>query len=173
MDTAKDITFDDLTEYLNKHYELVYVEYNDSLDNNLDDIQEALHTRDMCELYDKESDWFDESEWDSVNQILDDLKNTRGNARASRPDERHPKGPGPLQGLFHLGHDVERLVVGVEKKFEQMVAVPEGQAKLFRALRLRFGASSKKRCEAVNDSQHNTPLLQHSSTPPALYTPLT
>jgi hypothetical protein len=77
-------------------------------------------------------------------QVFDDLENARGNARAPGPNKRHPEGPGALQGLFHLRHDVEGLVVGVEKKLEKMVAAPKSQAQFFRALRLLFSAPAKQ-----------------------------
>ncbi len=101
-----------------------------------------------------------------VVQVLHDLKNTRGDARAPGPDKGHPKGPGPLQGLFHLGHDVEGLVVGVEKELEQVVAALKSQAQLFRALRLRLGAFAKQRSYVFKDSHPNAVLWpQPNHTP--------
>lgn len=60
--------------YLQKSYELVYIDYRDSLENSYDKIQEAIQTRDLQPIYEETDEWFIDSRYDSVDYILKELK---------------------------------------------------------------------------------------------------
>lgn len=53
---------------LDKRYDLSYVDYRDSLDENLNLVQEAIRDGNMDKIYDEASTWYHEQEWDSANE---------------------------------------------------------------------------------------------------------
>lgn len=60
--------------FVEKTYSLIYVDYQDSFDNHLDLLQKCLKDQTADPIYEKISDWYLESELDSVDQIIKDLK---------------------------------------------------------------------------------------------------
>jgi len=75
MNATKELTIDLVKETLDNKYELVYVEYNDSLDGSEDKIQAAIQAQDICKLDECVDEWWlIESQDASVTEILKQLK---------------------------------------------------------------------------------------------------
>lgn len=53
-----------------KHHELIYVDYRDSFDENLDVAQEIIDTGHSDKIW----DWYNDHEWDSTREILEDIQ---------------------------------------------------------------------------------------------------
>lgn len=53
---------------LDKTYDLSYVDYNDSLDEHLDLVQEAIRDGNMDKIYDEVFPWYDNQEWETANE---------------------------------------------------------------------------------------------------------
>lgn len=72
----EEISAEDIIALLDKSYELVYVDYRESLDEYLDKIGEAIRKQDWSPLDELTWEWFDESRWDSVQYIQKELVDT-------------------------------------------------------------------------------------------------
>lgn len=69
------LTLDDLKGRLDKSYELVYVDYQDTLENSLENVQEAIQNQDICILDEAiNQEWLIDSINSSVDYIIKELK---------------------------------------------------------------------------------------------------
>ena len=59
---------------MDKSYTLVWVDYNDNLDNCRDTIQKCLEERSCESLWEKVDEWYGDAEWESVREIISKLK---------------------------------------------------------------------------------------------------
>ena len=57
-------------------YTLVWVNYDDNLNENLDVIETCMKEKSAMTLYDKTDDWYQDARWHSVSQILEDIKSS-------------------------------------------------------------------------------------------------
>lgn len=55
-------------------YTLVWVNYDDNLNENLDVIETCMKEKSAMTLYDKTDDWYRDARWHGVSQILEDIK---------------------------------------------------------------------------------------------------
>ena len=55
-------------------YTLVWVNYDDNLNENLDVIETCMKEKSAMTLYDKTDDWYRDARWYGVSQILEDIK---------------------------------------------------------------------------------------------------
>ena len=73
--TTKKLTLKKVESLLEKEYDLVYIDYRDSLDDNPKEIQQAIHDQDVYTLLETiNDDWIWESQSYSANQILEELR---------------------------------------------------------------------------------------------------
>lgn len=68
------ITLDEAKELIPDRLKLVYIDYRDSLDNNLDGIQEAVRKGELWPIYESIDDWWIDCQYDGYGYILDELK---------------------------------------------------------------------------------------------------
>jgi len=68
-----EITLQDIIDLLDKKYELIYVDYRDSLDDSLDKIQDCIHKQQWDSLYETTDEWFWESQDNSIDYIKKEL----------------------------------------------------------------------------------------------------
>lgn len=74
-ETTIKITLDEVIKLLDKKYDLVYVDYRDSLDDSLEQIQKAIQKQDWEPLDECiNDDWMSDQRYDSAMQIIEDLK---------------------------------------------------------------------------------------------------
>ena len=66
-------TLDDVINMLDKSYELIYVDYQSNLEGLENEIQEAIHAQCWSHIDEKLMDWFCESEWQSIEFIMEQL----------------------------------------------------------------------------------------------------
>ena len=59
---------------MDKSYTLVWVDYNDNLDNCRDTIQKCLEERSCESLWEKVDEWYGDAEWEAVREIVSKLK---------------------------------------------------------------------------------------------------
>jgi len=59
---------------MDKSYTLVWVDYNDNLDNCRDTIQKCLEERSCESLWEKVDEWYSDAEWEAVREIVSKLK---------------------------------------------------------------------------------------------------
>ena len=57
-------------------YTLVWVNYDDNLNENLDVIETCMKEKSAMALYDKTDDWYRDAIWHGVSQILEDIKSS-------------------------------------------------------------------------------------------------
>lgn len=68
------ITLDVLKDMLPTTTSLVYVDRNESLDGHEKLIQKAIHTNKYDALYEEMSEWYPDTEWESISTYLKDLR---------------------------------------------------------------------------------------------------
>ena len=74
MDEQKTLTLDLVKSLMEPSYTLIWTDYNDNLDDHHDIIQECLDKR-SCEcLWEKTDEWYGDSEWENVRDIVTKLK---------------------------------------------------------------------------------------------------
>lgn len=59
---------------MDDNYTLSYVDYRESLDNSLDTIEKCLEAKNSDALHEKLDEWYSEQEYESVYNIMEDLK---------------------------------------------------------------------------------------------------
>lgn len=59
---------------MDDNYSLTYVDYRESLDNSLDTIEKCLEAKNSDALHEKLDEWYSEQEYESVYNIMEDLK---------------------------------------------------------------------------------------------------
>lgn len=77
METTTDqLTMKDVLDRLDKSYELIYVDYRESLDNNLDAVQNAIQNQEKYLIDEAVGlwEWYIDSSDASVDQIINNLK---------------------------------------------------------------------------------------------------
>ena len=57
-------------------YTLVWVNYDDNLNENLDVIETCMKEKSAMTLHDKTDDWYRDARWHGVSQILEDIKSS-------------------------------------------------------------------------------------------------
>lgn len=77
--TEVSVTLDELIGYLDKDYELVYIDYRDNMDEQMQAIQDAIHADDMSCIDESLDEWMMDAESDGVvyiiNQVTEELAN--------------------------------------------------------------------------------------------------
>ncbi len=72
----KELTMDFIRSVMDDSYTLVWVNYDDNLNENLDVIETCMKEKSAMTLYDKTDDWYRDARWHGVSQILDDIKSS-------------------------------------------------------------------------------------------------
>ena len=70
----KKLTMDFIRSLMEDSYTLVWVNYDDNLNENLDVIETCMKEKSAMTLYDKTDDWYRDARWYGVSQILEDIK---------------------------------------------------------------------------------------------------
>lgn len=68
------LTMELVESLMDKSYTLVWVDYNDNLDNCRDTIQKCLEERSCESLWEKVNEWYNDAEWEAVREIVSKLK---------------------------------------------------------------------------------------------------
>lgn len=75
MDKQKTtLTLDFIKSLMEPSYTLVWTDYNDNLDNHYDIIQECLDKRNCECLWEKTDEWYRDTEWEAIREIIAKLK---------------------------------------------------------------------------------------------------
>lgn len=74
MEEQERLTMEFVKSLMDKSYTLVWVDYNDNLDNCRDTIQKCLEERSCESLWEKVDEWYGDAEWESVREIISKLK---------------------------------------------------------------------------------------------------
>jgi len=75
MKTLTNITLEQVLELLPKEVQLIYVDYNDNLDEHLKLIQKCINDKCLDALYEAIDDWYIDSSDYGYNSVIEDLKN--------------------------------------------------------------------------------------------------
>ena len=74
MKEQKKLTMELVKSLMDESYTLVWTDYNDNLDNHLDLIHECLASKSQEKLWEKADEWYRDSEWEAVREIITRLK---------------------------------------------------------------------------------------------------
>lgn len=74
MNGNKELTLDFIISLMELSYILVWVDYDDNLDNNLDVIEKCLDERKPDTLYDRIDGWYNYARWHGINDIIRHLR---------------------------------------------------------------------------------------------------
>ena len=74
MEEQERLTMELVKSLMDKSYTLVWVDYNDNLDNCRDTIQKCLEERSCESLWEKVDEWYGDAEWEAVREIVSKLK---------------------------------------------------------------------------------------------------
>ena len=74
MEEQEILTMELVKSLMDKSYTLVWVDYNDNLDNCRDTIQKCLEERSCESLWEKVDEWYSDAEWEAVREIVSKLK---------------------------------------------------------------------------------------------------
>ena len=74
MKEQKKLTMELVKSLMDESYTLVWTDYNDNLDNRLDLIHECLASKSQEKLWEKADEWYSDSEWEAVHEIVTRLK---------------------------------------------------------------------------------------------------
>lgn len=74
MKEQKKLTMELVKSLMDESYTLVWTDYNDNLDNRLDLIHECLASKSQEKLWEKADEWYSDSEWEAVREIITRLK---------------------------------------------------------------------------------------------------
>ena len=74
MEEQERLTMEFVRSLMDKSYTLVWVDYNDNLDNCRDTIQKCLEERSCESLWEKVDEWYGDAEWEAVREIVSKLK---------------------------------------------------------------------------------------------------
>ena len=74
MEEQERLTMEFVKSLMDKSYTLVWVDYNDNLDNCRDTIQKCLEERSCESLWEKVDEWYGDAEWEAVREIISKLK---------------------------------------------------------------------------------------------------
>ena len=74
MKEQKKLTMELVKSLMDESYTLVWTDYNDNLDNRLDLIHECLASKSQEKLWEKADEWYRDSEWEAVHEIVTRLK---------------------------------------------------------------------------------------------------
>lgn len=74
MEEQEILTMELVKSLMDKSYTLVWVDYNDNLDNCRDTIQKCLEERSCESLREKVDEWYSDAEWEAVREIVSKLK---------------------------------------------------------------------------------------------------
>lgn len=74
MEEQKTLTLDFVKSLMEQSYTLVWMDYNDNLDNHLDIIRQCLDKRNCECLWENTDEWYRDAEWESVRDIIIELK---------------------------------------------------------------------------------------------------
>ena len=70
----KKLTMELVKSLMEESYTLVWTDCRDNLDGNRDLLQECLDKRSPEPLWDKTEEWYGDSEWEAVKEIIEELK---------------------------------------------------------------------------------------------------
>ncbi len=74
MEEQKTLTLDFVKSLMEQSYTLVWTDYNDNLDNHHNLIQQCLDKRNDDSLWEKVDDWYYDTEWSAIREIIKKLK---------------------------------------------------------------------------------------------------
>ena len=74
MEEQERLTMEFVKSLMDKSYTLVWVDYNDNLDNCRDTIQKCLEEKSCESLWEKVDEWYGDAEWEAVREIVSKLK---------------------------------------------------------------------------------------------------
>lgn len=74
MEEQKTLTLDFVKSLMEQSYTLVWTDYRDNLDNQHNLIQQCLDKRNDDSLWEKVDDWYCDTEWSAVREIIEKLK---------------------------------------------------------------------------------------------------
>lgn len=74
METKKEIDLNMVIGLMDENYSLTYVDYRESLENNLDTIEKCLAEKSRDTLYENFDEWYSDQEYESVCNIMEGLK---------------------------------------------------------------------------------------------------
>ena len=74
MKEQKKLTMELVKSLMDESYTLVWTDYNDNLDNRLDLIHECLASKSQEKLWEKADEWYRDSEWEAVHEIVTRLR---------------------------------------------------------------------------------------------------
>lgn len=74
MEEQRTLTLDFVKSLMEQSYTLVWTDYNDNLDNQHNLIQQCLDKRNDDSLWEKVDDWYCDTEWSAVREIIEKLK---------------------------------------------------------------------------------------------------
>ena len=74
MEEQEKLTMELVKSLMDKSYTLVWVDYNDNLDNCRDTIQKCLEERSCESLWEKVDEWYGDAEWEAIREIVSKLK---------------------------------------------------------------------------------------------------
>ncbi len=72
----KELTMNFIRSVMEDSYTLVWVNYDDNLNENLDVIETCMKEKSAMTLYDKTDYWYQDARWHGVSQILEDIKSS-------------------------------------------------------------------------------------------------
>jgi len=81
------LDMDYVKSYMNKFYELVYIDYDSNLDDSLESVNEAIQKQDWCPLDESQDEWMMQSQMDGLDYVWDELKKELYDADDFFPEE--------------------------------------------------------------------------------------
>lgn len=74
MEEMKKLSIETVKNRMEESYQLVWVDYRDNLNGQQALIQKCLQEKSATPLWEKEDEWYGDTEWQSTNEIFEKLK---------------------------------------------------------------------------------------------------
>ncbi|MFS2717024.1 hypothetical protein AAH068_19140 [Bacteroides uniformis] len=74
MEEMKKLSIETVKSWMEESYQLVWVDYRDNLNGQQDLIQKCLREKSDTPLLEKVNEWYEETEWEAVNNVFEELK---------------------------------------------------------------------------------------------------
>lgn len=74
MEEQKTLTLDFVKSLMERSYTLVWTDYNDNLDNHRNLLQRCLNDKSCGHLWERVNEWYGDTEWEAVRDIIINLK---------------------------------------------------------------------------------------------------
>lgn len=75
MEKRQRLTWRRLKELMQKHYTLLWVSYNENLDDHLELIGQCMQSRNSDPLSEAVWEWYCDAEWNAVHEVVEELRN--------------------------------------------------------------------------------------------------